>query len=138
MSRNKGKVAERQACHYLATLGFPGSARTAQCRGKTNGETDIRCPDLPNIHWEVKCVKGLEVGSSAWEAAIAQARAECKPYCRWAVLWKPYARAWCLTFDGDNGYIVTVTGDATITAALKKLDENPRLSTPTLSGKGVV
>lgn len=121
-SRDKGKRGERMACAYLDSLGFPGAARTAQTRGKTNGETDIKCPSLDRLHFEVKSVKGLEVGSCEWEAAIVQARTEAKPGTRWCVLWKPHARPWCLTFSIiDAPHVMTVTGDATVREVLSRL-----------------
>lgn len=121
-SRDKGKRGERMACAYLDSLGFTGAARTAQTRGKTDGETDIKCPALDRIHFEVKMVRGLEVGSCEWEAAVKQARAEAKPGTRWVVLWKPKARPWCLTMGVDDaGYVGTVTGDKAIAWSLREM-----------------
>ena len=51
MSRNKGKVGEREWARYCTNQGYE-CHRTAQCRGDTGQAADVE--GLPGIHIEVK------------------------------------------------------------------------------------
>ena len=51
MSRNKGKVGEREWARYCTNQGY-ACHRTAQCRGDTGQAADVE--GLPGIHIEVK------------------------------------------------------------------------------------
>ena len=67
--REKGKRGERQLRDLLRDAGFDSAYRTQQFSGACpEGSADVRCPQLPSIHWEVKNVEKLSI----W-AAMAQA-----------------------------------------------------------------
>lgn len=61
MSRNKGKVGEREFAALCREHGYDTS-RTAQCKGKTGDAGDVE--GLPGIHVEVKRTETLRL----WEA----------------------------------------------------------------------
>ena len=54
-SRNKGKVGEIEFAHYLTAHGFDAT-RGQQHAGGTESP-DVRCPALPDVHFEVKRVQ---------------------------------------------------------------------------------
>ena len=67
--REKGKRGERQLRDLLRDAGFDSAYRTQQFSGACpEGSADVKCPQLPSIHWEVKNVEKLSI----W-AAMAQA-----------------------------------------------------------------
>ena len=69
MSRDKGKVGERELAAYLTDHGFP-ARRGVQYKGGA-GSPDVICEGLDNIHFECKRVERLDL----W-GALAQAEEE--------------------------------------------------------------
>jgi Holliday junction resolvase len=59
MSRNKGKVGEREFAALCRENGYADVHRTAQFKGKTGDAGD--CEGLPGIHIEVKRVESLRL-----------------------------------------------------------------------------
>lgn len=55
-SRRKGAVGERAFRDQLRDAGYCKAYRTAQFCGSTVS-MDVTCPELPDIHWEVKNVE---------------------------------------------------------------------------------
>ena len=51
-SRNKGCVGEREFADYLKAHGL--EARRGQQFSGSKDSPDVVCPDLPDVHWEVK------------------------------------------------------------------------------------
>lgn len=68
-SREKGKRGERELARFLSAEGF-AATRGAQHRGGPDSP-DVRCPDLPALHWECKRAERLNPYD-----ALAQARSE--------------------------------------------------------------
>jgi len=71
-SREKGKRGERGWRDVLRAAGFQAH-RGAQYHGGPDSP-DVRCPELPGFHFEVKAVERLNV----WDA-MAQAEADAGP-----------------------------------------------------------
>ena len=70
--REKGKRGERQLRDLLRDAGFDSAYRTQQFSGACpEGSADVKCPQLPSIHWEVKNVEKLSI----WPA-MAQSLAD--------------------------------------------------------------
>ncbi|HET6724691.1 MAG TPA: hypothetical protein VFH85_01645 [Gammaproteobacteria bacterium] len=67
MSRNKGKLGERELARLLTAEGFPAT-RGAQHRGGTDSP-DVVCQCLAGVHFEVKRTEHLRLYE-----ALAQAR----------------------------------------------------------------
>ena len=61
MSRNKGKVGEREFASFCRDQGYDVH-RTAQCRGNTGQAADVE--GLPGIHVEVKRTESFRL----WDA----------------------------------------------------------------------
>ena len=94
-SRQKGARGEREVAHVLQALGL-AAYRGQQFRGGTDSP-DVVCPDLPNIHFEVKLVRGGDKTMYKWlEQAIGDA-GEKVP----VVVHRSYGREWIaiLPFD---------------------------------------
>ena len=70
-SREKGKCGEREACRFLATLGW-SAKRGQQYAGGTDSPDVIH--DIPGVHLEVKRVERLNLSQ-----AMAQARRDAGP-----------------------------------------------------------
>lgn len=68
-SRNKGAVGERELAALLTAEGF-SAHRGRQYHGGP-GTPDVRCADLPGVHWEVKRTEKLSLYQ-----AMAQAKAD--------------------------------------------------------------
>lgn len=75
-SRTKGAVGEREWRDQLRDAGF--SAERGQQRSGSPDSPDVKCPDLPSIHWEVKRVERLNI-FEAMEQAIRDAGDELVP-----------------------------------------------------------
>lgn len=56
-SRQKGKRGERAFRDVLRDAGYCKAYRGQQFRGGSDSP-DVVCPELPEIHWEVKCCEG--------------------------------------------------------------------------------
>lgn len=126
MSREKGKVGEREAAKFLRELGFTSAARTQQFRG-TKDSPDVLCAaDLPNVAIEVKRNDGFDLHTALLSAACEQAAEECGEK-EWAVLWRPNRKPWRLTFEADGpALIVTVADPQDIRHALLWLNQMKR------------
>ncbi len=70
-SNRKGKVGEREWRDQLREAGFLKSYRSQQYCG-TADSSDVICPELPTLHFEVKRVETLNIYS-----AIEQAQQDC-------------------------------------------------------------
>lgn len=53
-SKQKGAGGERAFCKFLGTLGVKAE-RTAQYQGKNGGCADVKCEELSDYHFEIKC-----------------------------------------------------------------------------------
>ena len=53
-SREKGKRGERAFRDVLREAGFRKAFRTVQYSGRGPDASDVTCPELPSIHWEIK------------------------------------------------------------------------------------
>lgn len=122
-SRQKGKRIEREACKFLASIGFPGFQRTAQNCGKSGDAADVRPTDpahpLAHIHFEIKGDESIDVGTKALSDACAQAKRDASGR-KWFVLWKRKRSGWRMSFVGYNArtkeVLVTVSGEDIKTA----------------------
>lgn len=114
MQRNKGKSGERQAAHYLTSLGYP-ARRGRQFKGTADSPDVV----VEGVHLEVKwrATASLDNGLDQW---CEEARAECgsKP---WAVLWRGNRQPWRLTCEVLPGIVGTVVGDHNIRGVLARL-----------------
>ena len=72
-SRDKGKRTELKGVHAFHDAGFNTARRTQQYCG-TEGTSDITCPELPDLHIEVKGVERLNA-----EEAMCQAERDSEP-----------------------------------------------------------
>lgn len=71
--REKGKRGERLWRDVLRDAGFSTAYRTQQFSGKSPcGSADVNCPELPDLHFEVKNVEKLNVWA-AYDQAVADA-----------------------------------------------------------------
>lgn len=119
-SREKGKRIERDACAFLASIGF-AARRSAQHCGKA-GQADIEVDSLPMIHFEIKGNEGIDIGTKLLADACAQAdRDRAKNTCP-VVLWKRNRTKWRLTYplrvDRDYEAWTTLTDSEGIRRAL--------------------
>lgn len=131
-SCEKGKVCERQAAHYLASLGFPTER---EARNGKRGANDLKCKSL-SIHLEVKARQNIDLGTKALGDAMEQAASTTveqfiptgfnkpKPY---ACLWKKNRTSWRLTIhDSMRGHRITLDTDEGIRAELLKYQIQPK------------
>ena len=66
--REKGKRGERMFRDVLRDAGFDSAYRTQQFSGACpEGSADVRCPQLPSLHFEVKNNHGFLVTLPAEE-----------------------------------------------------------------------
>lgn len=105
----KGKNGERDACDYLARLGFTGARRSVQYNGR-GGPSDIVCDALPHLHIEVKRVEGMDLGTKMLADAIERAKSDCGNKFP-VVLWRGNRQCWRLSWWNAAFGIVTVCGD---------------------------
>jgi hypothetical protein len=70
MSRDKGKRGERKFRDLLRDFGFKKAYRTQQYRGGApdGSSSDVQCPELPAIHWEVKNTEHFRLWQSLEQA----------------------------------------------------------------------
>lgn len=110
-SRAKGVRGELAWRDELRAMGF--CAERGQQHAGGRDSPDVRCPDLPNIHFEVKnLVTGMDLGTRLFADAVSQALYE-RGDKAWCVAWKPQgSRAWRVTFRGISPMlVVTVCGE---------------------------
>lgn len=107
-SRAKGGRIERMAVAMLKGLGFVNTRRTAQHSGKTGHAADIVCDDLPHIHFEVKGVRGLDIGTQKLTDAIEQASRDCAGKKTLTVLWYAGRGKWRITLYVNPYGLVTM------------------------------
>ena len=91
-SREKGKRGEREACCFLATLGW-SAKRGQQYAGGTESPDVIH--DVPGIHLEVKRVERLNLGQ-----AMAQARRDAGPKLP-VVMHRRNGEEWLVTVSAE-------------------------------------
>lgn len=124
-SKAKGDRGEREAAKYLARLGFEGARRSQQYNGRA-GLADVVCPDLPDLHIEVKyLVTGMDFGTKLFREACQQAKRDAKGK-DWCVLWKRKGcRQWLLTvpFRAHYPTIATFAHDQDIAHRLRVLHD---------------
>ena len=94
-SRQKGKRIERQWRDELREAGFLKSFRGQQYCGAA-GNADVVCPELPNLHFEVKGVQNLNVSK-----AIKQAIGDCGAKTP-VVAHKKNGEPWLVTMLADD------------------------------------
>ena len=122
-ARQKGKRIELEACSYLRALGFRSVQRGQQFRGGADSP-DVKCADLPVIHFEIKGDESVRLGTQALVDALCQSYEECDVWQYPVVLWKNNRTGWRLTFLAYGPTVtVTVCGDRDIGAALRQLQE---------------
>ena len=114
-SKQKGCRVEREACKYLATLGF--EARRSQQYKGTQDSFDLECVHLPHLNVEVKGRESFDVGTKALHDACVQAAADAGPSKSWVVLWKRNRTKWRLTMPTHLGN-VTLCGDEDVKRGL--------------------
>ena len=96
----KGKVFERAVVNWAKANGFPDMERTAQHCGKSGDAADVRARvRLPDLHIECKNVKGMGVGTSKLEEAIAQAESDCPNGKTPVVIWRKPGSGMMLSFE---------------------------------------
>lgn len=110
----KGKVGERQACHFLTSLGFPAQR---EARNGKRGANDIRCDRLSHVHIETKYRRGFDLGTKELDDACAQATNDSERWddngqwvvrrLPWIVLWKAGRRGWMLTMHDAHNRRIT-------------------------------
>jgi len=67
--REKGKRGERMFRDVLRDAGFDSAYRTQQFSGACpEGSADVRCPQLPTLHFEVKNVEKLAIWPAMQQA----------------------------------------------------------------------
>jgi Holliday junction resolvase len=120
-SRQKGKRIEREAASYLRDLGWPSARRGQQYRGAAEAP-DVLCDELNPLHFEVKGVAGMDVGTKLLADAMSQSVADCgdldSGVANAVVLWRPPRKCWRLTFIGLADALLTVAGDDAVRAVL--------------------
>ena len=115
-SRQKGKRVELAAAHYLTGLGF--TARRGQQFAGGADSPDVIVDELPDIHFEVKGDRSIDLGNKAWYDAIIQAARDAGPKTP-VVLWWVHRRGWRLTTCGVT--TATYVGDGAIAYVLRML-----------------
>ncbi len=116
-SRAKGKRGELAWRDELRAMGF--QAERGQQRAGGTDSPDVKCPDLPNVHFEVKnLVTYMDLGTELFADAVHQAVDESAGKM-WCVAWKPQgSRAWRVTFRGMSPSLVVTVYGCEIKAAL--------------------
>lgn len=94
-SRSKGARGERLWRDKLRDAGF--TAERGQQRSGSPDSPDVKCPDLPGIHMEVKHVEKLNI-FEAMEQATRDAGEEQVPI----VAHKKNRQPWMVTMWGDQ------------------------------------
>jgi len=118
-SRDKGKRMERKAAELLKSFGWDAK-RGQQHRGGDDSP-DVVCPDLPNIHIEVKADRSIGLGTQALGDAHNQACRDATDSQRPVVLWWEHRKGWRLDYITEAGVWATVANDASIKYALVHL-----------------
>ena len=94
-SRSKGARGERQWRDVLRSYGY--EAERGQQRAGGPDSPDVKCPDLPWIHWEVKCVERLNIHS-----AVDQAKRDSSVSQVPIVAHKRNRGRWLVTLDAEQ------------------------------------
>lgn len=97
-SRAKGGRVERAAVKLLKSFGFENTRRTAQHSGKGGHAADIVCDDLLRIHFEVKGVRGMDIGNQNLDDAMDQAVSDAQSGRAPVVLWYAGRGKWRVTW----------------------------------------
>lgn len=66
-SRAKGARGERLWRDVLREAGYTSARRGQQFSGSSDSP-DVKCDDLPEVHWEVKCVENLNLRTAMEQA----------------------------------------------------------------------
>jgi Holliday junction resolvase len=110
-SRQKGKRGERAWRDELREAGFVKSYRGQQYQGGTDSP-DVVCPELPNIHFEVKYTQKLDLYGAVLQAVTDSKGTDKVPVvahkrnnCEWLVTMQ--ADQW-FHFVKDAGYAKTI------------------------------
>lgn len=110
-SRQKGKRGERAWRDELRSAGFVKSYRGQQYHGGTDSP-DVVCPELPNIHFEVKYTQKLDLYGAILQAVTDTKGADKIPVvahkrnnCEWLVTMQ--ADQW-FRIVKDAGYAKTI------------------------------
>lgn len=108
------------AVAMLKRNGFADARRSQQYNGLGGG--DVVCPDsLPGLHIEVKGDRSIDIGNSAWYAAVGQAMRDAKG-APWCLLWHVHRqrRGWRLTCPNEFGEFVTFA-EVNVAIVLRRL-----------------
>ena len=95
-SRTKGARGERLWRDQLREAGFSSAERGQQHAGGADSP-DVRCPDLPSVHFEVKCVEALNI-EKAMDQSIRDAGTEKIP----VVAHKRSRKDWLVTMRASD------------------------------------
>lgn len=102
-SRQKGARGERQWRDRLRENGYESARRGQQFSGGPDSP-DVVCDDLPQIHFEVKCVERLDL-----QKAVAQAMRDGDG--KWPVVaHKKNLKGWMVTMP-DEVFFALLRGD---------------------------
>ena len=93
-SRQKGARGERMWRDQLRENGYEAT-RGQQFSGG-NDSPDVKCPDLPRLHMEVKFVEALNL-----QKAVDQAKRDGGQGKDWIVAHKKKNTPWLVTMDSD-------------------------------------
>jgi Holliday junction resolvase len=96
-SRSKGQRAERQWRDQLRDAGY--AAERGQQHAGTPDSPDVKCPDLPLIHFEVKAVERLNIHD-----ALAQAIRDAGPQKVPVVAHKRNRGPWLITMRATDWF----------------------------------
>ena len=121
-SCQKGKRVERQAAAFLRGLGF--DARRGQQHAGGADSPDVAVADLPGVHFQIKGVASMDLGTVALTSALAQATRDAGPDKLPVCLWRPLRKPWRLSWI-EHGNETTTTGDDAIRATLARLNASP-------------
>lgn len=94
-SRAKGARGERAFRDLLRAEGY--EARRGQQFSGSPDSPDVVCPDLANLHFEIKCVERLNI-----EDAMAQARRDAGTTKTPIVAHKRNHCNWLITMDAET------------------------------------
>lgn len=98
-SRSKGARAERQWRDELRNQGY--TAERGQQRSGSPDSPDVKCPSLPDIHFEVKHVERLNIYD-----AIEQAQRDAAEEQLATVAHKKNNKRWLVTMYADDWFTI--------------------------------
>lgn len=97
-SKQKGKRGEREWRDKLREQGFKGAHRGQQFKG-TPDSPDVVCPELPNIHFEIKFSQQFNAYQS-----IYQARQDAGYNMTPVVAWRKNDHKWLVIMEAEEWF----------------------------------